>query len=45
MTRHTIDAVAEGIENLRRAGSDEIFLVPTTADLAEVERVAPLVSG
>jgi len=45
MTRHTPDAVAEAIENLRRAGSDEIFLVPTTADIAEIERVAPLVEA
>lgn len=44
MTRHTPEAVSEAIENLRRAGSDEIFLVPTTADLTEIERVQPLLS-
>ncbi len=45
MTRHEPGAVAEAIENLRRAGSEEIFLVPTSAELDEIENVLPLVSG
>ena len=44
MTRSTPAAVAEGIANLQRAGCDDIYLVPATAELAEVERAAPLVS-
>ena len=42
MTRHHPDAVSEAIEHIRRAGADEMFLVPTTADMAEIERVEPL---
>ena len=42
MTRFTPEAVAEGIANLERAGCDEMYLVPATADLAEVERAAEL---
>ena len=45
MTRHTPEAVAEAIANLERAGCDEIFLVPCTADIAEIERVKPLLPG
>lgn len=45
MTRHTPEAVSEAIDNLQRAGCDEIFLVPCTADLDEIERVQPLLGG
>ena len=45
MTRHTPEAVAEAIDNMKRAGCDEMFLVPCTADIAEIERVKPLVEG
>lgn len=42
MTRHTQEAVREGLENMRAAGADEVFLVPATAHYDEIDRVAPL---
>lgn len=44
MTRHTPEAVREGIENLRAAGADEVLLVPATSHYDEVDRVAELLS-
>jgi len=43
MTRFNEDAVTEAIESMAEAGCDELFLVPATADLAEIERTAALV--
>jgi alkanesulfonate monooxygenase SsuD/methylene tetrahydromethanopterin reductase-like flavin-dependent oxidoreductase (luciferase family) len=42
MSRFTPAAVSEALDNLRRAGCEECYLVPATDDLAEVERVIPL---
>ena len=44
VTRSTPDTVREGFDNLEAAGCEECFLVPATAELAEVERAAEIVS-
>jgi alkanesulfonate monooxygenase SsuD/methylene tetrahydromethanopterin reductase-like flavin-dependent oxidoreductase (luciferase family) len=44
VTRATPDAVREALDNLESAGCEECFLVPATAELAEVERAAEVVS-
>ncbi len=43
-TRSTPDAVREALDNLASAGCDECFLVPATAELAEIERASEIVS-
>jgi alkanesulfonate monooxygenase SsuD/methylene tetrahydromethanopterin reductase-like flavin-dependent oxidoreductase (luciferase family) len=42
--RSTPDAVMQALDNVESAGCEEVFLVPATADLAEVDRLADLVS-
>ncbi len=42
MTRSSPDAVREAIDHLEAAGCEEMFLVPATAEIAEVERVAEI---
>jgi alkanesulfonate monooxygenase SsuD/methylene tetrahydromethanopterin reductase-like flavin-dependent oxidoreductase (luciferase family) len=42
--RATPDAVRASLDDLEAAGCDEVFLVPATAELAEVERAAEIVS-
>jgi len=42
--RATPDAVRASLDDLEAAGCEEVFLVPATAELAEVERAAELVS-
>jgi alkanesulfonate monooxygenase SsuD/methylene tetrahydromethanopterin reductase-like flavin-dependent oxidoreductase (luciferase family) len=42
MTRHTPEAILEGIANMRAAGADEILLVPATGHYDEVDRLAQL---
>ena len=44
MNRATPDAVRQSLDDLEAAGCDEVFLVPATAELAEVERAAEVVS-
>jgi alkanesulfonate monooxygenase SsuD/methylene tetrahydromethanopterin reductase-like flavin-dependent oxidoreductase (luciferase family) len=44
MDRATPDAVRQSLDDLEAAGCEEAFLVPATAELAEVERVAEIVS-
>lgn len=44
MNRATPDAVSRAIDDLEAAGCDEVFLVPATAELAEVERAAELMA-
>ena len=44
MNRATPDAVRQSLDDLEAAGCDEVFLVPATAELAEVERAAEIVS-
>jgi alkanesulfonate monooxygenase SsuD/methylene tetrahydromethanopterin reductase-like flavin-dependent oxidoreductase (luciferase family) len=45
MTRHSPEAVSESIAAMEELGCDELFLVPATAELAEVERAAKIVAG
>lgn len=45
MSRHTPDAVRAAIDDMREAGSEELFLVPATDSLAEVERAARLLQA
>jgi alkanesulfonate monooxygenase SsuD/methylene tetrahydromethanopterin reductase-like flavin-dependent oxidoreductase (luciferase family) len=44
MDRATPDAVRASLDDLEAAGCDEVFLVPATAELAEVERAAEIVA-
>jgi len=44
MDRATPDAVRQSLDDLEAAGCDEVFLVPATAELAEVERAAEVVA-
>jgi alkanesulfonate monooxygenase SsuD/methylene tetrahydromethanopterin reductase-like flavin-dependent oxidoreductase (luciferase family) len=44
MDRATPDAVRRSLDDLEAAGCDEVFLVPATAELAEVERAAEIVA-
>jgi alkanesulfonate monooxygenase SsuD/methylene tetrahydromethanopterin reductase-like flavin-dependent oxidoreductase (luciferase family) len=44
MNRASEDAVRESLDAMEALGCDEVFLVPATSDLAEVERAADLVS-
>jgi alkanesulfonate monooxygenase SsuD/methylene tetrahydromethanopterin reductase-like flavin-dependent oxidoreductase (luciferase family) len=42
--RSSADAVLEGLDNAEAAGCEELFMVPATAELAEVEQLAELVA-
>ena len=42
--RSTPDAVNEGLDNLEAAGCEEVFLVPATAERAEIDRLSELVA-
>jgi alkanesulfonate monooxygenase SsuD/methylene tetrahydromethanopterin reductase-like flavin-dependent oxidoreductase (luciferase family) len=42
--RSTPDAVLEALDNAEAAGCEELFMVPATAELAEVERLATLLA-
>jgi alkanesulfonate monooxygenase SsuD/methylene tetrahydromethanopterin reductase-like flavin-dependent oxidoreductase (luciferase family) len=44
MQRSSPAAVAEAIDNAEAAGCEELFLVPATAELAELERLSELLS-
>ena len=44
MDRASPDAVRASLDDLEAAGCDEVFLVPATAELAEVERAAEIVA-
>jgi alkanesulfonate monooxygenase SsuD/methylene tetrahydromethanopterin reductase-like flavin-dependent oxidoreductase (luciferase family) len=44
MTRATPHAVAAALDDLEAAGCDEVYLVPATAELGEVERAAEIVA-
>jgi alkanesulfonate monooxygenase SsuD/methylene tetrahydromethanopterin reductase-like flavin-dependent oxidoreductase (luciferase family) len=45
VTATSADAVLAALENLEAAGYDEVLLVPTTRDLAELDATAELVAG
>ena len=38
-------AVREALDNAERAGCEEVFLVPATAELTEVERLGDLLAS
>ena len=40
--RHSADAVLEALDNAEAAGCEELFMVPATAELCEVERLVKL---
>lgn len=42
MTRHNEAAIVDALNGMRELGVDELFLVPATADLAEVDRIESL---
>jgi hypothetical protein len=44
MTRHTPGAVTEVMAELDELGVDEIFLVPATADLTEIDELESLMA-
>jgi alkanesulfonate monooxygenase SsuD/methylene tetrahydromethanopterin reductase-like flavin-dependent oxidoreductase (luciferase family) len=44
MTRFRAGPIAESIEAIRALGCDELMLVPVSAQLAEVERIQPLLT-
>ena len=44
MTRHTSLAVREAIDAIAGLGVDEIILVPATAEMAEIERAAEVIT-
>jgi alkanesulfonate monooxygenase SsuD/methylene tetrahydromethanopterin reductase-like flavin-dependent oxidoreductase (luciferase family) len=44
VSRATPDTAREALDNLEAAGCEECFLVPATAELAEVERAAEVVA-
>jgi alkanesulfonate monooxygenase SsuD/methylene tetrahydromethanopterin reductase-like flavin-dependent oxidoreductase (luciferase family) len=43
VSRNTPESVSEALANAAAAGCEELFLVPATADLAEVDRVSELI--
>jgi alkanesulfonate monooxygenase SsuD/methylene tetrahydromethanopterin reductase-like flavin-dependent oxidoreductase (luciferase family) len=45
MDRATPDAVRQSLDDLEAAGCDEVFLVPASAERAEVERAAEIVAA
>jgi len=42
--RSTPDAVLEALDNAEAAGCEEVFLVPATAELSEIDRLADLLA-
>jgi alkanesulfonate monooxygenase SsuD/methylene tetrahydromethanopterin reductase-like flavin-dependent oxidoreductase (luciferase family) len=44
MNRNTPEAVADGLDQMEAAGCEEVFLVPATADIEEVQRAAEVVA-
>ena len=42
--RHSADALLEALDNAEAAGSEEVFLVPATAEITEIERLAELLA-
>jgi hypothetical protein len=45
MTMHDPMAIKDGIAAIEALGCDEIQLVPATADVAEVDRLANMLAG
>jgi alkanesulfonate monooxygenase SsuD/methylene tetrahydromethanopterin reductase-like flavin-dependent oxidoreductase (luciferase family) len=45
VNRHTPDAVRESLDAMQELGCEETFLVPATAELAEIERAAEILGS
>jgi alkanesulfonate monooxygenase SsuD/methylene tetrahydromethanopterin reductase-like flavin-dependent oxidoreductase (luciferase family) len=43
MSRHRPEAIIEALKDIEATGADEIMLVPATADISEVDRLANLI--
>jgi alkanesulfonate monooxygenase SsuD/methylene tetrahydromethanopterin reductase-like flavin-dependent oxidoreductase (luciferase family) len=43
--RSNADAVAEALDNAESAGCEEVFLVPATADIVEIDRLCDLLTA
>jgi alkanesulfonate monooxygenase SsuD/methylene tetrahydromethanopterin reductase-like flavin-dependent oxidoreductase (luciferase family) len=44
VTRNNADAVKAALDNMEAAGCEEVFLVPATADLTEIDRLEQIIS-
>lgn len=44
MTRFSPEAIIDALDATEEAGAEEIFLVPATADIAEVDRMATIIA-
>ena len=44
VNRSSADAVRAAVDNAEAAGCEEVFLVPATAEMVEVERLADIVA-
>ncbi|WP_101759266.1 LLM class flavin-dependent oxidoreductase [Oceanicoccus sp. KOV_DT_Chl] len=44
MTRFTPEAIIDALDATEAAGAEEVFLVPATADIAEVDKLATLIA-
>lgn len=42
--RSNADAVAQGLDNAESAGCEELFLVPATADIAELDKLVDIIA-
>jgi alkanesulfonate monooxygenase SsuD/methylene tetrahydromethanopterin reductase-like flavin-dependent oxidoreductase (luciferase family) len=45
MHRSQPDAVAEALDNAETAGCEEVFLVPVTAELSEIDRICEIIAA
>lgn len=43
--RSSADAVAEGLDNAEAAGCEEVFMVPATADLVEIDKLCDIIAS
>lgn len=42
--RSSADAIAQGLDNAEAAGCEEVFLVPATADLVEIDKLCDIIA-
>jgi hypothetical protein len=45
VTRNSPDTVRTALDNMEAAGCEEVFLVPATADLEEIDRLEAILSS
>ena len=45
MTRFTPETILQAIADIESTGADEIFLVPATAEISELERLIKILPG